>query len=263
MELARLDEAVALLAANRLAPGAFEGLPEAVRPANELEGYAIQSALASHLSVSGLGPVVGAKIGCTTSVMQAYMKIGSPCAGTIHQGGVHQDGAKLRYSDFHRVGVECEIAVRLAKGLSPTNRHLRANDVAEFVGAFMPAIEIVDDRYRDFRTMDTPTLIADDFFHAGCVLGEPVTDWRGINLAAVGGTMAIDGESAGSGRGDDILGHPLQALAWLANELISQRRELQADSIILLGSVVQTRWLSPGNRVEIEIEGLGRVSAKF
>lgn len=263
MDEATLEKAAALLAEYRRKPAAFEGLPEALRPADEVDGYAVQRALAEHLSASGMGPVVGAKIGCTTSVMQAYMKIGQPCAGTIYGGGVHQDRAELRFADYHRVGVECEIAVRLADDLPQSNRHLRPGDVAGLVDAFMPAIEIVDDRYRDFRAIDTPTLIADDFFHAGCVLGEPVTDWRSLDLAAAGGSMTIDGETVGTGRGGDILGHPLEALAWLGNGLGSQGRQVPAGSVILLGSVVQTSWLALGNRVEIEIEGLGRVGATF
>ena len=43
--------------------------------------------------------------------------------------------------------------------------------VAAAVGACMTSIEVVDDRYVDFRALDVFTLIADDFFHAGCVVG--------------------------------------------------------------------------------------------
>jgi hypothetical protein len=30
---------------------------------------------------------------------------------------------------------------------------------------------VVQDRYVDYPSLDTPTLIADDFFHHACVLG--------------------------------------------------------------------------------------------
>jgi 2-oxo-3-hexenedioate decarboxylase/2-keto-4-pentenoate hydratase len=56
--------------------------------------------------------------------------------------------------------------------------------VAAAVGAVMAGMEIVDDRYVDYKTLDTPTLIADDFFDAGCVLGAPVADWRSLDLAS-------------------------------------------------------------------------------
>lgn len=263
MDAAGLQQAVALLAANRQPPGAFDGLPQACRPADEAEGYAIQSALAHHLSEAGMGPVVGVKIGCTTSIMQAYMKIASPCAGTIYRGGLHDRLAELRFADYHRVGVECEIAVRLARALPDADAPAGLEEVTDCVESCMAAIEIVDDRYRDFRAIDTPTLIADDFFQAGCVLAPPDTEWRGLDLAAATGRMAINGEIVGTGRGADILGHPLNALAWLADTGQARERRLDAGSIVMLGSVVQTCWVSTGDAVAIEIEGLGRVEVRF
>lgn len=263
MDTKALDQAVTLLAANRQPPGPFDGLPEAIRPADEAEGYAIQGALARRLSGAGMGAVAGAKIGCTTSVMQAYMKIDQPCAGTIYRSGLHDTPAELRFADYHRVGVECEIAVRLAAALPNANAPVDVADLTTCVESCMAAIEIVDDRYRDFRAIDTPTLIGDDFFHAGCVLAPPVADWRSLDLAAVTGTMAINGEIVGTGRGADILGHPLRALAWLAETGQARDRALGAGSIVMLGSVVQTCWLSAGDMVEVEIEELGRIRATF
>jgi 2-keto-4-pentenoate hydratase len=75
--------------------------------------------------------------------------------------------------------------------------------------------------------------------------------------------MAINGREVGQGRGGDILGHPLEALAWLANGMSSRGRSLADGELVLLGSVVQTVWVEQGDRVEIGIEGLGRASARF
>jgi 2-keto-4-pentenoate hydratase len=127
----------------------------------------------------------------------------------------------------------------------------------------MAAIEVVDDRYQDYRSLDTPTLIADDFFNAGCVLAAPVETWRALDLAALRGRMTINGVEVGRGKGGDILGHPLEALAWLANALAAQGRQLEAGMFVLLGSVVETRWVEAGDLVEIAIEGLGRASCEF
>jgi 2-keto-4-pentenoate hydratase len=131
------------------------------------------------------------------------------------------------------------------------------------VVAFLSAIEVVDDRYRDYRTLDVPTLIADDFFNAACVLGAPVESWRDLDLAGVRGRMAINGAEVGTGTGGDILGHPLEALAWLANALAARGRCLEAGEFVLLGSVVETRWVAAGDLVEVEIEGLGSTCARF
>jgi 2-oxo-3-hexenedioate decarboxylase/2-keto-4-pentenoate hydratase len=127
----------------------------------------------------------------------------------------------------------------------------------------MAAIEMVDDRYEDYRSLDTPTLVADDFFNAACVLGAPAEAWRELDLGAVRGRMTINGAEVGAGQGGDILGHPLEALAWLASALATRGRHLEAGTFVLLGSVVQTRWVDAGDLVEVEIEGLGRASARF
>ena len=174
----------------------------------------------------------------------------------------HARGA-FHHADFLHVGVECEIAVRLAQDLPPQRAPYDRQTVAAAVGACMAAIEVVDDRYEDYRALDTPTLIADDFFNAGCVLGKPVDAWRALDLAGLRGRMAINGVEVGTGRGADILGHPLAALAWLANALAGRGRYLNAGEFVLLGSVVETRWVEPGDLVEIEIEGLGTARAEF
>ena len=108
----------------------------------------------------------------------------------------------------------------------------------------MAAIEVVDDRYEDYRALDVPTLIADDFFNAACVLGVPVAAWRDLDLAALRGRMSINGADVGTGRGGDILGHPLEALAWLANALVARGSCLESGEFVL-GSVVETRWVGP------------------
>src|ERR1700736_7069310 len=84
-----------------------------VAPQNEAEGYRIQESLHGLLAAD-FGAMVGYKIGCTSAVMQQYLDIAHPCSGGVFAKGVHESGASLRTKDFVRVGVECEIAVRLA-----------------------------------------------------------------------------------------------------------------------------------------------------
>ena len=88
-------------------------------PGDEAEGYRIQRAV-HDLLLPQTGSLVGYKIGCTSAVMQQYLDIPHPCAGGVFAKGVHDSGARLRYGDYVRVGVECEIAVRLARNLAPS-----------------------------------------------------------------------------------------------------------------------------------------------
>jgi 2-keto-4-pentenoate hydratase len=263
MEAQAIEEAADLLAKARLERRRFAGLPDGLRPVDEAEAYAIQDALHARLAAAGRGPLVGYKIGCTTAVMQRFLGIDSPCAGGVLAPAVQRRDGSFRHADFLRVGVECEIAVALARDLPGAGAPYDRHRVADAVGACMAAIEVVDDRYEDYRALDALTLVADDFFHAGCVLGEPVPDWRGLDLPGVAGRMTINGGEVGRGRGGDVLGHPFAALAWLANLCAAHGRPLRAGAFVLLGSVVETRWLAPGDRVEIAIEGLGTASAAF
>jgi 2-keto-4-pentenoate hydratase len=83
------------------------------------------------------------------------------------------------------------------------------------------------------------------------------------DLLAVTGRALINGVEAGSGTGADVLGHPHHALAWLANHLANEGRGLFAGQIVLTGSLVKTVWLKAGDHVVMELEGLGRVEARF
>src|ERR1700761_3476384 len=106
--------------------------------------------------------------------MQQYLNITHPCAGSVLAKGVHDSGVSLPSDDFVRVGVECEIAFLLGQDLPADQAPFTADSVARAIEAYHPAIEIVDERYVDWQSLGAATLVADDFYAAGCVLGKPV-----------------------------------------------------------------------------------------
>ena len=231
-------------------------------PQDEVEGYKVQRAV-HDLWLPQAGSLVGYKIGCTSAVMQQYLDIPHPCSGGVFARGVHDTGAKLRFGDYVCVGVECEIAVRLARNLQPAEAPFTAEGVMEAIEAYHPAIEIVDDRYVKWETMGAPTLVADDFFAAGCVLGQAIPRSKAPDLLRVVGRAIINGIEVGRGTGADVLGHPHNALAWLANHLAEEGKGLHAGQIVLTGSLVKTVWLNAGDSVVMELDGLGAVAASF
>jgi 2-keto-4-pentenoate hydratase len=237
-------------------------LPPEQVPRDEAEGYKIQRAV-HDLLLPQVGAMVGYKIGCTSAVMQQYLDIPHPCGGGVFAKGVHESGAKLRARDYVRVGVECEIAVRLARDLLPSEAPFTAEWVMEAIDAYYPAIEIVDDRYVKWETMGAPTLVADDFFAAGCVLGKAVARSAAPDLLTVTGRAVVNGKEAGRGTGADVLDHPHHALAWLANHLAAEGKGLHEGQVVLTGSLVKTVWLNAGDSVTMELDGLGTVAVKF
>jgi 2-oxo-3-hexenedioate decarboxylase/2-keto-4-pentenoate hydratase len=257
-----ISAAAQIIAAARRSLTPLKPLAPDIAPHTEAEGYQIQAAL-RELLAADFGVPVGYKIGCTSAVMQQYLGIPHPCGGSVFARGVHKSGVSLRASDYIRVGVECEIAVRLARDLPPSQAPFTAERVADAIEAYLPAIEIVDDRYVEWQTLGAPTLVADDFFAAGCVLGTPVARSAAPDLLEVIGRARINGAEAGQGTGADVLGHPHIPLAWLANHLAASGKGLRAGEIVLTGSLVKTAWLEAGDSVVMELEGLGTVAVTF
>jgi 2-oxo-3-hexenedioate decarboxylase/2-keto-4-pentenoate hydratase len=59
------------------------------------------------------------------------------------------------------------------------------------------------------------------------------------------------------------MGHPLAALAWLADSLAARNLGLRAGDVVLTGSVVETRWVARGDAVEVSLSGLGEAGVRF
>ena len=229
-------------------------LPESIG-----EAYEVQAAYQGSLSKE-FGPVAGYKIAYTTTALQQSSGISEPVAGVILANNVRRSPAVLDPADFLQPGIECEVGALLGKDLPAAGTPYDRDGVSDAVEAVMTAFEVVDNRRTQEQDTQTQllTTISSNILNAGVVLGEPVSDWRGIHLAGCRGYMEINGELVGEGMGSDVMGHPLEPLAWLANNLVSHGRELKAGMVVITGSIVPPKWLKPGDSALIEIEGLGQ-----
>ena len=69
--------------------------------------------------------------------------------------------------------------------------------------------------------------------------------------------MRINGEVVGEGDGRDVLGHPLDALAWLASTLAAQGKSLTQGMVVMTGSVVATKFCESGRQGAVDDGGVG------
>jgi 2-keto-4-pentenoate hydratase len=216
-------------------------LPAGITPTTETEGAAVQLALA-HL-VHAVPPY-GFKIGATGKRMQAYLGVSEPIAGFMRREDIYQGQAELRFADFVRPGVECEVAVRLAADVPPGPCSLDQARAA--VGDFVAGIEIVESRYGDLSVVGTPTLVADQMYHAAAVVGDQGgVDWHSLDIGALRGRISLDDGTEDEGVTTDLLGHPLNGLAWLAGSSVAAAfGGLKAGQVVMLGSVTPPVWLS-------------------
>jgi 2-keto-4-pentenoate hydratase len=188
--------------------------------------------------------------------MRAYLGIAQPVAGFIEARNLRH---AFRFADYLRPGVECEIALRLARPLAgPCSRE----EAAAAVGAAMAAIEVVDERCADYASLGVAVLAADQMFQAGGALGPEVPP--PADLAALEGRIEVDGARRGEGRGAELLGDPIEVLRWLAgSRCAAEFGGLRAGQVVLLGSVCPPVWLARPCSVRVVFEGLGEAVASF
>jgi 2-keto-4-pentenoate hydratase len=235
-----------------LAPG--------VAPSTGAEGAAVQLTLAE---LVGAVPPAGFKIGATGKRMQVYLGIDAPIAGFMRAEDVHHEHAELRFADFVRPGVECEVAVRLARDLPPGACSLEQALAA--VGDFFAGIEIVENRYGDVAALGTPTLVADQMYHCAAVIGDRHdVDWRALDIGALTGRISLDDGTRDQGVTTDLLGHPLNGLAWLAGSAEAAAfGGLKAGQVVMLGSVTPPVWLTGPATVTVAFSPLPAVTVRL
>ena len=201
------------------------GPPEA--PATIADAYDIQDKYVALLQREH-GDAVGYKVGLTSATMQAFCGIDHPIAGVVLASRVHRSGATVRRSDFGRLGLEFEIAVRIRSDVPVTATPRTVETIRPHIDGVGAAIELVDDRSADYASLDVLSLVADNSWNAGIVLSEFATAWP--DLESVQGRATKDGVAIGEGHGRDILGHPFNSVAWLATQLASRRRRAESRS---------------------------------
>jgi 2-keto-4-pentenoate hydratase len=238
----------------------FRPTPETYTPRTVDEAYATQETFHG-LMAEMHGPVAGYKIALTTPVMQQMVGFQTPIAGAIFTRTIHRSPVTLRRADYVRLGIECEIAVQIGTNLPAAQAPYSRDQVSDAIGAVMAAFEVVDDRGADYARLAAHvfTLIADNAWNAGIVLGAPVPDWSTIDLATARGVMVINDAVVGQGYGRDVMGHPLEALVWLVNMLATRGKSLTPGMIVMTGSIVATKFVHPGDTARLAVDGLGEV----
>ena len=238
----------------------FSPLPSELAPRNSEEAYAIQDAFVA-LRSDRLGPIAGYKIALSSEEMRRFVGVDTPQAGVLLRSGIRRSPARVRASDYVRLLVEFEVAVEMGDDLPVADAPFGRERVVQAVGAVMPAIEIADDRNADYSLLSRHPLelIADNSWNEGAVLGEPVRDWRGLDLSQVLGRATISGALVGEGRGAAAMGHPFDAVAWVANHLATLGRGLLRGEVVITGSLITSKSAKRGDQIEFALGDFGKV----
>lgn len=234
----------------------YENLPGDLAPPTLADAYAVQEALRP-LWKPLYGPVAGLKIATTTKVMQALMGIDHPCGGMIYEKRIHPSGATLKLADHMHLVLEAELAVRVSRTLDKPAQPYSAASIRGAVAEVMPAFELIEDRNAHYKSTKAWSLIADNAWNAGIVIGKAIAVPPAKELNCLAGRLTLNSAAKGEGKTDD----PMGALAWCANLAADRGRPLEKGQVVITGSVIATFPVAAGDRVRFEIEGLGAVEA--
>jgi 2-keto-4-pentenoate hydratase len=203
-----------------------------------------------------LGPIAGRKIATTTKVMQQLMGIDHPCMGAIFASRIHKSPATIAKADYVNVRVECELAVRLGRDLGKRETPYTRKDVRAAVSEIMAAFELIEDRHADYKSSKALSLIADNAWNGGIVIGPAKALPASLDLDGIPGRLKRNGKEEASGKTDD----PMGALAGVANLAAERGRPMQAGMVVITGSVITTVDIAAGERLDFALDGVGETS---
>jgi 2-keto-4-pentenoate hydratase len=259
----KIQEAADFLADLRNRPREVDEIPGAFYPSNVDQAYEVQKALIKSLLSRLGGTRIGYKIACTNRLAQELLNIDTPFFGCLLSALTYAAPARPRADTFTHRLIEAEFAFEISADVPAPNVPYTRDSISEFVQAVMPSIEIVDWRYTDWTTVGAPSLIADNAIHGAWIHGAPCPRWRDFNLASHPVRLLVNGKVTQEGSGGAVLGHPLNVLAWLANELPLRGLSLKKGDRVSTGVTTNVYLAQAGDDIRADFGPLGTVDLIF
>ena len=257
-----VDEAATELLDMRANRRVVPDLPLSLRPQTLADAYAIQHRVVAGLLATVGGRCIGFKVACTNDIAQAALQIDRPVFGRLMSQSTSPTGTTLAADQFtHRV-IEAEFAFRVGVDVEPVDGGHTQTTIAEHIDALTPAIEIVDYRFESWA-VGALRIAADNAIHGWWLRGDPVTDWRGHDLAASAVSVTRDGELVTTGSGAAVLGHPLNVMAWLADELPRFGLGLRRGDVVTTGVATDVFEAGAGDSCVADFGPFGQVTVAF
>jgi 2-keto-4-pentenoate hydratase len=203
--------------------------------------------------------LAGWKVGLTAPVIQKQFGMQEPVMGFLLESGHRESGAPMRYDELIEPGFENELCLTIGtrlQGPGVTPAQARAA-----ITTVQPAFEIIETR-GDFRT-DVTLALTDNCQQKAFVTGPTSALHQGWEPASTTVEVLINGERVDHAVGSEDTGHPVGAVAWLANKLAVFGRRIEAGHRIMSGSFTKQYPIRRGDRIETRFTPFGAVRATF
>ena len=235
----------------------FTNLKDDLRPISTEQAYLAQLEFQARAS---RGPLGGFKIGLTSRAQQELCGIDTPIAGGIFSKEIFSNNHQICLEEYHGLGLEFELAFQISNDILPNDTEFSEANVLSHVSNVYPAFELIIDRDADYKNLDALTIIADNSWSAGVVLGDPIPDWQSLNLNALNASLYWNFEPKMHAQIKSA--NPIGSLAWIIHHLRKLHMKIPQNSIIMTGSVLQTRKPMKGDEIIYEIESHSKVAIK-
>jgi 2-keto-4-pentenoate hydratase len=204
--------------------------------------------------------ITGFKVGFTNIPVRETMGLPDSTYGYLLDGMVLPGGGEFQMDEFVAPKIETEICFRLAKDVAGPDVTL--DEVLDATDAVCASFEICDARIRDWKC-PYPDFFADNGFSARIVLSGHWVPVREVDLLGETVVLVKDGEQIAEGRGEMALGHPANAVAWLARKLSERGRSLKAGALVMTGTLTPIIAIVRGASYIGSFSTLGSVEKRF
>ena len=256
MELTKCKEIADYVLAGEAEKREIEKVTVTLKPDLSIdEAYSVQQEIV-HRKIAEGHRIIGPKMGLTSKAKMMQMNVEDPIYGYIFDYMLVENGGNISLKDLIHPKVEAEIAFVIGEDIEGPG--ITGEDVLAKTKYVVPALEIIDSRYRNFH-FTLPDVIADNASSARVVFGNTLKDPKQLELDLVGATLSINGEIKDLGAGAAVLEHPANAVAMLANMLAKKGDKIHKDQVILSGGITGAVLLSQGDFVTGRFDGLGEV----
>ena len=265
-----LDDAEIQNGADTLWTGFREKVPQTplsvtFPDADITDAYAIQQRFVAD-RVSEGHKIRGYKVGLTSKPMQIDAGINEPDYGALLDFFFVQESSTLAMSQFIDPAIEIELAFVMKEALRGPG--VNTADVIRATDFVLPAIEIVDFRLARKGRREGSGIFdtVSDLASCGAVIlgGNPMR-LEDINVASIGGSCIRNGEIEEVGVSSQVLGNPINAIAWLANKLAELGDiTFEPGHTVLSGSFIKLVFANPGDHFVARFDsGFGDVAISF
>ncbi|MCW8088127.1 2-keto-4-pentenoate hydratase [Sabulicella glaciei] len=220
------------------------------------DGQCAQDRLVAILSREW-GRPVGYKVGLTNAAAQQRFGVSHPVTGIIYEATVrNRSGAEVPARFGSVPTVEADLIVRVSsEAINDARDHMA---VLRAIDQVIPFIEMPDLVLA--QGMDGPNLLAINVGARLGVVGEPIpveaSEDFARRLAAMTVVLENGERELARAPGTALLGHPLNVLPWLAQDLASRGKRLRVGDLISLGGFSPALPTEAGRTYTVRYEGL-------